>query len=122
MALVTIIDGNGVEQQVTWQAQDKINDFSGALGALAVGVAPQLLQIAPANAQRAGFLFQNTSQADQVFYEDGNAVAGYIVKPESYFPPFQNYPIPTGAMYVVGTANSEAADTFTYREWQNQTT
>ena len=118
--LVTIIDGNGVEQQVTWQAQDLINDFSGALQAPAVGptFTPQL--VAAANAQRAGFLYQNTSQANQVFYEEGNAVAGFIVKPQDYFPPFQNYPIPTGAIYVAGTANSEINDPFTYREWQNQ--
>jgi hypothetical protein len=122
MALVTIIDGNGFPQQVTWQAQDQINDFSGVLGAPAIGPTFTPQQVAPANLLRAGFLYQNTSQVAMIIFEDGDTEAGFIVAPSEYFPPFQNYPIPTGAMFVVGTANSEIGDSFTFREWVNAPT
>lgn len=117
--LVTILDGNGEPQVVTWQAQDTINDFSGELGAGAVGADPAPQLVAAANELRAGFLFQNTSQAPQIIFETGDTVAGFIVQPGAFFPPFQNYPIPTDAVYVQGTANSQQNDTFTYREWVN---
>lgn len=117
--LVTLIDSNGVEQLVTWQSQDKINDGSGNLGAGAVGNAAAPQQVAAANTERAGWLFQNTSQ-NQILLMEVNEIAtsAWVINPFQMFPP-NNYPIPTGAIYVQGTPTSQQGDTFVYREWVN---
>lgn len=122
--LVTLIDGNGVPQQVTWQAQDQLNDGSGSLLAPAVGNAavPQL--VSAASILRAGWLFQNTSQNQMLLLELGDAgeiASAWVINPFQMFPP-NNYPIPTGAIYVQGTPASQLNDTFTYRDWQNAPT
>lgn len=117
--LVTLLDGDGEPHVVTWQGQDQINDGSGVLGAGATGVAAAPQQVAAANTERAGFLFQNTSATAMLFYEIGTDKAPVIVNSGAFFPPFGNYPIPTGAINVQGTAQSAVNDTFTYREWVN---
>lgn len=122
--LVTLLDGNGQPHIVTWKGQDLINDASGALGAPAVGAVPVPQVVAAANLARAGFLFQNTSAAAMVLF-DTAAAFGWLVQPGQYFPPNDSYPVPTGAISVIGTysaggePNSNAGDTFTYREWVN---
>lgn len=117
--LVTILDGQGEPHQVTWQGQDQINDYSGALGAPNVGNAPVFLLIAPANALRAGWLFQNTSGNAMLLNEVNDlVVSAFVINPGEAFPPC-GYPIPTGAIQVVGGPMSAAGDTFVYREWQN---
>ena len=72
--LVQVLDAQGEPHWVTWQGQDQIDDFSGTLGAGAVGpdAVPQV--IAPANAGpppagRAGWLFQNTSANPMLLVE-----------------------------------------------------
>lgn len=117
--LVNVVDAEGATHTVVWQGQDQINDFSSTLnaGAVANPVVPQ--QVAPANPERAGFLFQNNSANPMVLFEAG-AVAGWLVNSGSYFPPLPGYPIPTGVISVAGiNGASLLADSFTYREWIN---
>jgi hypothetical protein len=117
--LVDVVDAEGDTHTVVWQGQDQINDFSGTLdaGAVANPVVPQ--QIAPANNERAGFLFQNNSANPMVLFEAG-AVAGWLINSGAYFPPLPGYPIPTGVINVAGIfGTSVLGDSFTYREWQN---
>jgi hypothetical protein len=116
--LVQILDGAGLPHYVSWPAQDQINDGSGVLGAGAVGAAAVSQIVAAANANRAGFLFQNTSVNAMLLLEAG-AVAGWLVNPGGFFPPIPGYPIPTGVISVQGLVLSAAGDTFTYREWVN---
>ena len=119
--LVQITDYQGVPHWVTWQGRDQILDYSGSLGAGAVGpeAAPQ--QIAPANAGRAGWLFQNASANPVLLVEiavDAIATSAWTVYPGAFFPP-PGYPIPTGAISVQGSPTSVEGDAFAYREWQN---
>lgn len=120
--LVIILDGQGEPHQVAWQGQDQINDFSAALGAGNVGAAPQFLTIAPANALRAGWLFQNTSANAMLLNELGVVPAvvaqSWVINSGEAFPP-PGYPIPTGAIQVAGAAASQQGDAFAYREWVN---
>lgn len=122
--LVSVVDSSGAVHQVSWQGQDQLNDYSGTLGAAAVGANPQPQQVMPANALRAGFLFQNVSPVGMWLYEDGTTLSPWYVAPYQSFPPC-NYPIVTGAIYVTGTnlpgapAASLAGDTFTCREFVN---
>lgn len=118
--LVQILDGNGIPHTVAWQGQDQINDFSGALGAEQVGPGAALAQIAPANPDRAGCLFQNTSASAMLFNEVDETVAhSWVVNPGAFFPP-PGYPILVGAISVCGIAPGSAlGDTYCYREWIN---
>jgi hypothetical protein len=118
--LVTIIDGNGVQQQVTWQAQDTINDFSANLLAAAIGNAAAPQEIAPANVLRAGFLFQNTSKNAMLFLESALGItSAWVINSGQFFPPNGNFPVPTGLIQVQGSTDSQLGDTFAYREWVN---
>jgi hypothetical protein len=118
--LVTVVDSGGATHSVVWQGQDQINDFSGSLAAGAVGADPAPQPVAPANALRAGFLFQNTSQDPMLLLEAGDGVSGWLVASGAFFPPIPGYPIPTGEIDVQGLVGvSQLGDTFTYREWQN---
>jgi hypothetical protein len=127
--LIQVLDAEGLPHWVTWQAQDQINDASGALGAPAVGPTPALQQVLAANPLRAGFLFQNTSPNAMLINELPSAEAdvanSWQVEPGKTLPPC-GYPIPTGIIYVVGqysggpvAPSSQVGDTFTCREWQN---
>lgn len=118
--LVTILDGTGEPHQVTWQGQDDINDFSGDLGAGAVGNAAAPQQIAPANPLRSGWLFQNTSINQMLLFEivSADASVAWVINPGAFFPP-NNYPIPVVAISVQGSPTSQQGDTFVYREWVN---
>ncbi len=116
--LVQVLDAQGVPHFVTWQGQDQIVDLSGALAAGAVGPAAQPQQVAPANALRAGWLFQNTSANAMLLNEVGSG-GSWVINSGQFFPP-PGYPVPTGAIAVVGILNvSAAGDAYTYREWQN---
>lgn len=119
--LVQLLDAQSAPHQVVWRGQDQINDFSGALAAGALGGGVSVPQpVAAANALRAGFLFQNTSNSPMLVFEAGNGVAGWLVQSGGYFPPNDSYPIPVGAIAVLGVAGLSAiGDTFTYREWVN---
>ena len=117
--LVTILDGQGLPHEVAWQGQDQINDLSGALVAAMVGGGAVLTQIAPANALRAGWLFQNTSVNAMILNEVNNTMtSSWVVNPGQFFPP-PGYPIPVGVISVMGTATSAVGDAFCYREWVN---
>lgn len=117
--LVTLLDGNGEPHVVAWQGQDQINNGSGVLGVGAVGGAAVPQPISAINLNRAGFLFQNTSLTAMLLYEIGVDVAPVVINSGAFFPPFGGYPIPTGAIYVKGTDQSVAGDSFTFRDWQN---
>ena len=122
--LVQVLDANSQPHWVVWQGQDQINDFSAPLGASAVGPAATMQQIAPANEDRAGFLFQNTSPNAMMVLEipeagEVTSASAWIVNSGGFFPPIPGYPVPTGIISVQGTSVSEAGDTFAYREWQN---
>jgi hypothetical protein len=119
MPLVTLLDASSQPHLVAWHGQDTINDASGSLEAGAVGDNSTPQQIAAASSQRAGFLFQNTSQSAMWLYESGVDAAPFYVPAFGYFPPNGTFPIPTGAILVAGSENSEQGDTFTYREWVN---
>ena len=121
--LVEILDANSQPHEVVWQGQDQINDFSGVLGAGAVGAGAALQPIAPANASRAGFLFQNTSVNAMLLLEipvagSTTIASSWVVNSGAFFPPLPGYPIPTGAISVQGSNQSAAGDNFAYREWQ----
>ena len=123
--LVQLTDYQGAPHWVTWTGQDQINDFSGTLGAGAVGPSGAPQEVAPANTGttggppgRAGWLFQNVSQNPMLLFEIGTSVAPWTVNPGAFFPPL-GYPIPTGAIYVQGSGTSVEGDAFTYREWVN---
>jgi hypothetical protein len=125
VAIVSIVDGNGNLANVSWQAQDVINDNSGALGAGAVGNARAFQQVLAANitppgpGARAGMRFQNTSQNPMLLNEVNEVTASsWIIGSGESFPP-PGYPVPTGALYVMGTAGSQIGDTFACREWVN---
>jgi hypothetical protein len=119
--LVQILDGSGEPHEVAWQGQDQINDWSGILEAGAVGAGAALQVVSPANPDRAGFLFQNTSANSMYFIEltGGLVTSAWIIISGGLFPPLPGYPIPTGALSVQGTAASQEGDTFTIRDWQN---
>lgn len=125
MALISILDGNGQLATVSWQAQDIINDNSGNLAAGAVGNGRAFQQVLAANVTpvgpgcRAGIRFQNTSP-NPMLLNEVNAVttSSWIIGSGESFPPI-GYPIPTGALYVMGTAGSQLGDTFACREWVN---
>jgi hypothetical protein len=118
--LVQVLDAESAPHFVAWQGQDQINDFSGNLGAGAVGGGAALQQVAPANTSRAGFLFQNTSVNAMLLVEVAGLLitSSWVINPGAFFPPFGNYPIPTGVIAVQGSLNSVLGDTFAYREWQ----
>lgn len=121
--LVQILDASAQPHFVAWQGQDQINDFSGNLGAGAVGAGAALQPIAPVNQNRAGFLFQNTSLNAMLLLEiaevGGITIASsWVINSGQFFPPLPGYPIPTGVISVQGTGQSVQGDTFAYREWQ----
>lgn len=120
--LVQVLDAAAVPHFVAMQGQDQINDYSGNLGAPAVGQAPVFQQAAPANINRAGFLFQNTSINAMLLMElnelNPALSSSWVINPGQFFPPIPGYPIPTGIIQVVGTANSAQGDTFALRDWQ----
>lgn len=125
MALISILDGNGQLATVAWQAQDVINDYSGNLGAGAVGGGAVFQLVIPANitvvgpGARGGLRFQNTSaNAMQLNEVNETVTSSWIINPGEFFPPI-GYPIPTSALYVMGTPASQQGDTFTAREWVN---
>lgn len=119
--LVEILDGSGVPHEVAWQGQDQINDYSGLLGAGAVGPDAALQIAAVANPNRAGFLFQNTSANAMFFLElaDEVVTSAWLVPSGGMFPTLPGYPIPTGTLSVQGTVESAQGDTFVLRDWQN---
>lgn len=127
--LISVFDAAGVSHTVTWQGQDQINDASAGLLATACPPTNPLAaqQVLPANPNRAGWLFQNTSLNAMLLLEvsglneAGGAIgvsASWVINPGQFFPP-PGYPIPTGAISVVGTAQSAPGDTFAVREWIN---
>ena len=119
--LVQILDGNGQPHTVAWQGQDQINDASGNLQVATVGPPAVLQQVLAANVNRAGWLFQNTSTNAMLLQElsaGGTLVNTWVINSGQMFPPC-GYPIPTGAISVGPTAQSQAGDTFTCREWIN---
>ncbi len=117
--LVNILDANSKPHTVAWRGQDPTDDASGVLNAEAIGNAPVPQQVSAADENRAGFLFQNTSQSAMILYEAGGTVAGWYIPAYSYFPPNDSFPIPTGIILVSGTIQSEIGDTFTCRTWSN---
>jgi hypothetical protein len=129
--LVQVLDAQGLPHWVTWQGQDQIDDFSGSLGASAVGPAAVPQVVAPANPNlgttgalgRAGFLFRNTSANPMLLTEIAvttESVSAWTVYPGEYFPPPGcAYPVPTGAISVQGSPASVLGDAFVYREWVN---
>lgn len=119
--LVQVLDAEAQPHIVVWQGQDQINDGSAALGAGAIGANQVPQQVAAANLNRAGFLFQNTAQAPMLFLEIAGTqnASAWIVGPGQYFPPISGYPIPIGVVSVLGTAQSQVGDTFAFREWIN---
>jgi hypothetical protein len=120
--LVQILDAAAQPHLVAMQGQDQINDYSGSLGVPAVGNNPTLQEAAPANANRAGFLFQNTSANAMLLMELNETnppeASSWVINPGQFFPPIPGYPIPTGLIMVAGTANSVAGDTYALRDWQ----
>jgi len=130
--LIEILDAQGLPHWVTWQGMDSFNDYSGSLGAGAVGPAALPQVLVPANPAapgttgcRCGWLFQNTSQAsmlvsDAPLSQAGQLTSAYLVPPGGYFPT-SNFPLSTGIIYVQGlnAAGSQAGDTYTCREFVN---
>jgi len=115
--LIQVLDAAGEPHYTTAQGQDQIDDFSGALAAGAIGGAATPQPIAPANANRAGWLFQNTSAQAMLLLEI--ATGGFwVINSGQFFPPC-GYPIPVGAIAVQGSPTSLLGDPFTYREWVN---
>jgi hypothetical protein len=120
--LIQLLDAQDVPHWATWQGQDQINDWSGTLGAGAVGVAAAFQVVLPVNALRAGWLFQNTSLNPMLLQElgsTGTVAQTWNVAPGAFFPPYGGYPIPTTIIQVVGSQQSVVGDTFTCREWVN---
>lgn len=115
--LIQVLDSNGTPHWVVFQGQDQINDYSGTLAISAVGPAATPQQIAAANANRAGWLFQNTS-ASAMLLNEIDAGGFWVINSGQFFPP-PGYPIPTGAIEVQGAAQSAVGDSFTYREWED---
>ena len=76
--------------------------------------------VIPANALRAGWLFQNTSAHPMLLNEisDGVVLHSWLINSGEAFPP-SGYPIPTTAVSVIGSGTSLAGDTFSCREWVN---
>jgi hypothetical protein len=112
--LVTLADAAGQPHVVTWQGQDQINDASGNLASI-VAAQPVLA----ANLLRAGWLFQNTSQHAMLLLEIGAAAtSSWVINSGGFFPP-PGYPVPTGAISVQATPDSQIGDTYAAREWVN---
>ena len=125
--LVPLVGADATTHYVAFQAQDQINDCSGALAAPAVGAGAAFQQIVAANVVppgtpgcRCGFLFQNTSQRAMVLNEvNGEESSSWIVETGAYWPPIPGTPVPTGAIGVMGGLASQAGDTFAAREYVN---
>lgn len=126
--LVQILDAEAQPHFVTWQGLDQINDYSGILGAGAVGVGRVPQQVFPANTTaagaagcRCGLLFQNTSQNAMLLIELANEVvtSSWVIAPGAYWPPYPGFPIVTNVIYVQGSADSEQGDAFAAREFVN---
>lgn len=125
--LVQILDAASQPHFVTWQSLDQINDYSGTLGAGAIGIDAAPQQVIPANPTtpgtagcRAGWLFQNTSAAPMLLIElDGGAItSSWIIAPGAFFPPC-GYPITTAEIQVQGSTQSSAGDSYAAREFVN---
>lgn len=117
--LVQVIDAAGTPHFVAWQGQDQIVDRSGALDD-----AVNFQEVMPANVNRAGWLFQNTSGYAMLLTELDPVAPGagssWVVNSGGFFPPYPGYPIPTGAISVRGAAaGSQVGDTYAAREWIN---
>jgi hypothetical protein len=119
--LVTLLDAAAEPHQVSWQGQDQINDYSGALQAAAVGAGAVPQIAAAANQNRAGFLFQNTSANPMLLLEVSSLeiTSAFFIPSGGFFPPIPGYPIPTGELLVQGSPASEVGDTFVLRDWQS---
>jgi hypothetical protein len=111
---LTVKDGNGQAQTVIAQANDLATDLSGVLaGYTSVPVAPQ-------NAARAGYFFQNQGANPMWVNELGlpatqTPVANngsILVPPGGSFPP-PGFPVSTAQISVIGTPG----DTFAFRTW-----
>jgi hypothetical protein len=120
--LVPVIGADDVTYAVAFVGQDVVSDASGSLDASAVPPSNPLVpqQVLAANPARVGFLFQNTSENAMILNEiNANFGSSWVVEPGAFFPPFSGYAVPTGAVAVVGSADSQAGDTFAAREWTN---
>lgn len=117
--LLTVKDGNGVEQVIVTQGRDALTDRSGTIAEAGVSQA-----IMPANAERAGWFFQNLSAMPMMINEIGDdaaLVGSFLVLPLGTFPP-PGYPVTITAVSVRCDDSGEGTDDaagapFTAREW-----
>jgi hypothetical protein len=108
--LLQIKDGAGATHTIIVQAQDTVNDRSGAIDADAVSQT-----VMAANLNRSGFYFQNVSTHNMTLNElgiDATATGAWVIPPNGTFPP-PGYPVSTDAINVAGTLG----DVFIAREW-----
>ncbi len=122
--LIQVLDAQGIPHWTTWTGLDQINDYSGALAPTSVGANAEFQPVIPAQTTevRCGFLFQNTSANAMLLNElgaDGEIANSWVINSGGFFPPYPGFPVVTGAIAVVGTAQSVAGDTFACREFVN---
>jgi len=122
--LIQILDAQDIPHWTAWVGLDQINDWSGSLGAGAVGADAVFQIIIPAQTTqtRSGFLFQNTSATAMLLCELAAPLidSSWVVNPGEFFPPpGAPFPVVTGAIAVMGTGQSQAGDAFACREFVN---
>lgn len=110
--LITVLDGNGIPQQIIVSAQEDPLDAGFSNSIAATGVAQVLLN---GNNSRSGYIMQNISANPMHLSDTGAATSGigsFLIAPGAYFPP-PNYPTAIGAISILGTIG----DLYTVREW-----
>lgn len=107
--LLGVKDASGETETIAVQAVETPVDRSGVISADPYTV------VMEANADRAGWYFQNKGAANMVLYEfgqDPDDGGGFVVVPNAFFPP-PGYPITVEEIRVTGTA----PQAFAAREW-----
>jgi|WetSurMetagenome_2_1015567.scaffolds.fasta_scaffold209438_2 hypothetical protein len=108
--LVTVLDGNGISQQLIIASQESVSDVSGV-----IAVTDTSQPMLAANALRSGYSVQNNGSNVMRINDTGNSSTlpgSFTVPPLGFFPP-PGYPISTGAINISGTIG----DNFSAREW-----
>lgn len=107
---IDVIDGNGAPRNVIWQSTAVLTDRSGVIAADHVS---QDLMVA--NADRAGWFFQNRSGRPMTISEygaDAELDSAITVYPNQSFPP-PEYPLTLTKITVSGSIG----DKYVAREW-----
>jgi hypothetical protein len=120
--IVTIIDGNGTPQLVSWPAPGTAADASGVVAAALPLGGPFTYQallpvVATGAPYRGGWFLRNMSTHPMSLTEDGTdpstSLTAVTVYPGEYFPPPGSYPVTQGAVNLAGTAG----DRFVCKVW-----